>query len=71
MRLGTGEAAVQVLSIAPQQAQFEDDEPWSLAEFDAMVTAMCGRYGVLRQAIEELADDQLAELRRLLKAQRA
>jgi hypothetical protein len=67
MRLGLGEAAVRI-SIAPQQDEF--DEPWSAAEFDAMLTAMCGRYESLRQAIEDLADEQLQELRRLLKARR-
>jgi hypothetical protein len=61
---------VQVLSIAPQ-VQCEADEPWSVDEFNALVTAMCGRYGVLQQAIEDMADDQLRELRRMMKARRA
>ena len=60
---------MQVLSIAPQ-VQFEADEPWSADEFNALVTAMCGRYGVLQQAIEDMADDQLRELRRMMKARR-
>jgi hypothetical protein len=60
---------VQVLSIAPQ-VQCEADEPWSAAEFNTLVTAMCGRYGVMQQAIEEMADDQLRELRRMMKARR-
>jgi hypothetical protein len=62
---------VQVLSIAPQQVPIEADEPWSADEFNALVTAMCGRYGVMRQAIEDTADDQLRELRRMMKARRA
>jgi hypothetical protein len=61
---------VQVLSISPQ-VQFEADEPWSVDEFNALVTAMCGRYGVMQQAIEDMADDQLRELRRMMKARRA
>lgn len=61
---------MQVLSISPQQGQFEADEPWSLDEFNALVSAMCGRYGVMRQVIEEMADDQLHELRLMMKARR-
>jgi hypothetical protein len=61
---------VPVLSISPQQGQFEGDERWSPSEFNTLVTAMCGRYGVMRQVIEEMADEQLGELRRMVKARR-
>jgi hypothetical protein len=59
---------VQALSIAPQQDLH--NEPLSHEEFSAMVTAMCGRYGVLRQAIEEMAESEIRELRQQMKATR-
>jgi hypothetical protein len=62
---------VQVLSIVPQEVELDRDEPWSADEFNALVTAMCGRYVAMRQAIEEMADDQLRELRQLMKARQA
>jgi hypothetical protein len=35
-----------------------------------MLTTMCGRYGALRQHIEQMADDELRALRSLLNAAR-
>ncbi len=47
------------------------DQPLSADEFNAMVRTMCGRYGVLRQAIEEMAESEIGELRRMVRVGRA
>jgi hypothetical protein len=62
---------LQVASIVPQEGQHERHQPLSAHEFDAMVTAMCGRYGVLRQAIENMAESEILELRRMVRVERA
>jgi hypothetical protein len=60
---------VQIASICSRLPdQFERREPLSPDEFTAMVTAMCGRYATLRQAIEQMADEEIRELRRMVKA---
>jgi hypothetical protein len=60
---------VQISSVPLQpRDQVESREPLAADEFQAMITTMCGRYGTLRQVIEEMADEQLRELRQMLKA---
>jgi hypothetical protein len=61
---------VQLLSTCPPVSPGEYRTPLTADEFSAMVTAMCGRYGAMRQQIEQMADDELRALRSLLNAAR-
>ena len=61
---------MQLLSTCPPVSPGECHTPLTPEEFGAMVTTMCGRYGALRQQIEQMADDELRALRSLLHAAR-
>jgi hypothetical protein len=61
---------VRLSNLSRAHDQLESGGPLSPDEFSAMINAMCGRYATLRQAIEQMADDEVRELRRMVRAKR-